>query len=30
MIVDERAYQANSKIIQTGDEMLQTLIGLKR
>lgn len=30
MIVTERAFQANSKIITTSDEMLQTLTDLKR
>ncbi|MBF0518342.1 MAG: flagellar hook protein FlgE [Nitrospirae bacterium] len=30
MITDQRAYEANSKSIQTTDEMLQTVIGLKR
>ncbi len=30
MIVTQRGFQANSKTIQTSDEMLQTLIGLKR
>lgn len=30
MIVTQRGFQSNSKTIQTSDEMLQTLIGLKR
>jgi flagellar hook protein FlgE len=30
MIVTQRGFQGNSKTIQTSDEMLQTLIGLKR
>ena len=30
MIIYERGFQANSKIISTGDEMLQTLVGMKR
>jgi flagellar hook protein FlgE len=30
MIVTQRGYQANSKVITTSDEMLQELIGLKR
>ena len=29
MIVTQRGYQANSKVITTSDEMLQTLLGLK-
>jgi flagellar hook protein FlgE len=30
LIVMQRAYQANSKVITTVDEMLQTALGLKR
>lgn len=30
MIVASRAYQANSKTITTGDDTLQTLVGLIR
>ncbi|HBF36643.1 MAG TPA: hypothetical protein DDW50_04915 [Firmicutes bacterium] len=30
MIITERGFQANSKIISTSDEMLQTLVDLKR
>lgn len=30
MIIYERGFQANSKIISTADEMLQTLVGMKR
>ncbi|ACV61610.1 protein of unknown function DUF1078 domain protein [Desulfofarcimen acetoxidans DSM 771] len=30
MIITQRGYQANSKVITTSDEMLQELIGLKR
>ena len=30
MITAQRAYEINSKAIQTSDEMLQTLNGLKR
>jgi flagellar basal-body rod protein FlgG len=30
MIVAQRAYETNSKAIQTSDSMLQTAIGLKR
>ena len=30
LIVDQRGYQANSKVITTSDEMLQTLRDLKR
>ena len=30
MIITQRGFQANSKIITTSDEMLETLVGLKR
>jgi len=30
MIVSSRAFQASSKVIQTGDEILQDILGLKR
>ncbi|MEM5770005.1 MAG: flagellar basal body rod C-terminal domain-containing protein, partial [Bacillota bacterium] len=30
MIVTQRGFQANSKIITTSDEMLQDLVNLKR
>ncbi len=30
MIIYERGFQANSKVITTGDDMLQTLVGMKR
>lgn len=30
LIVGQRAYEANSKSIQTADSMLQTVNGLKR
>jgi flagellar hook protein FlgE len=30
MIVNQRAFQANSKAITTSDEMLQDLVNLKR
>jgi flagellar basal-body rod protein FlgG len=30
LITGQRAYEANSKGITTSDEMLQTVIGLKR
>ena len=30
LITGQRAYDSNSKIIQTSDEMLQTVNGLKR
>ncbi|HTS87701.1 MAG TPA: flagellar hook-basal body complex protein [Gemmatimonadales bacterium] len=30
MIIAQRGFQANAKVIQTSDEMLQTLVGLKQ
>ena len=30
MIIYERGFQANSKVITTGDDLLQTLVGMKR
>ena len=30
MIITQRGFQSNSKIITTSDEMLETLINLKR
>jgi flagellar hook protein FlgE len=30
MIITQRGFQSNSKIITVGDEMLETLIGMKR
>ena len=30
MIITQRGFQANSKIINVGDEMLETLVNMKR
>jgi len=30
MIVAQRGFQANGKVVQTSDEMLQELMGIKR